>query len=119
MTVTVRAGGSSYLVPDVHLASWICGFTGSLCGFTAGHVSVDIDMSDHAGTVYEIVYGGRTVEVAEHHVVPLVHGMAARAGYGDRELFRAGSSGRSRAIQAMMSGHQLGLFQYVGFVMRG
>lgn len=119
-TVTLWVDGQDYEVSADQVIPWICGVYGVLdtvdigSGSTTITVDVDPAASDRPGTMYTIEIDGVRHDLAEPWVLPWMRGLAVRNNIKD-QMFDPRAAERAQRIQALMVGHQLGLFNYTGF----
>jgi len=81
------------------------------------HQGVDVDpaASDRPGTIYIIEIDGVRHDLAESWVLPWMRGLAIRNGIADQAVCDPSAAERAQRVQALMVGHQFGLFTYTGF----
>jgi hypothetical protein len=120
MMITMWVDGRDHDVPADQVIPWVCGIHGVLDTIDLGFhrpITVDVDpsASDRPGTVYIIEIDGVRHNLAESWVLPWMRGLAIRHGITDRAICDPSAAERAQRVQALMAGHQLGLFTYAGF----
>jgi len=120
MMITMWVDGQDYEVPADQVIPWVCGIHGTLESVDLGMdrpITDDVDpaASDRPGTTYIIEIDGVRHELAESWVLPWMRGLAIRHGIADRSVCDPSAAERAQRVQALMVGHQFGLFSYTGF----
>jgi hypothetical protein len=124
MIVTMWVDGQNYEIQSDQVVPWICGINGCLDSFDIGldrPVTVDVDPSEPdrpGGITYLVEVGGVQHTLSESWVLPWVHGLIVRHGITDQVIADPSTAERAQRVQALMVGHQLGLFVYTGFTHR-
>lgn len=119
--ITMWVDGQDYEVPSDQVIPWMCGINATLDSVDLGLdivvVTVDVDpaATDRPGTTYIVEIDGIRHELAESWVLPWMRGLAIRHGIADRAVCDPSAAERAQRVQALMVGHQLGLFSYTGF----
>jgi hypothetical protein len=120
MMITMWVDGQDYEVPADQVIPWVCGIHGVLDTIDLGldrPITVDVDpaASDRPGTIYIIEIDGVRHDLAESWVLPWMRGLAIRNGIADQAVCDPSAAERAQRVQALMVGHQFGLFTYTGF----
>lgn len=120
MMITMWVNGRDHKIPSDQVIPWICGIHGVLDTIDLGldhTITVDVDpaATDQPGITYIIEMGGARHYLAESWVLPWMRGMAIRHGIADQDLRDPHTAERAQRVQALMVGHQLDLFTYLGF----
>lgn len=113
-------GEQRYDVPDSQVIPWLCGVHGVLGEIDLGldqpiSVVVDPSAADRPSTTYQVVFEGVEHDLAEWWVLPWVQGLAIHNGVADHVVLDLTAAERAQCVQALMVGHQLALFTYLGF----
>lgn len=120
MMVTISTNGLGYDIPAYQVIPFVCGIHGVLDSVDLGldrpiTAEVDPAASDRPEAMYLIEFDERHRVLAESWVMPWMRGMAIRHGIADQDLCDPTTAQRAQCIQALMVGHQFGLFIYIGF----
>jgi len=120
MMITMWVDGQDYEVPSDQVIPWICGIHGVLDSIDIGlhrPITVDVDpaATDRPGITYIIEIDCVRYELAESWVLPWMRGLAIRHGIAGLAVCDPSAAERAQRVQALMVGHQFGLFAYIGF----
>lgn len=113
--------GQQYLVDLDQVIPWVCGVQGTLDTADMGYVrpiTIDVDPAESRkpGVTYTIEFNGARRELSEEWVLPWMRGMAVR--HNIQSICDPTLAERAQCVQALMVGHQRGLFRYLGLERR-
>lgn len=120
MMITMSVDGRDHQVHCEQVIPWICGIHGVLDAVDLGldrpiTVHVDPAASDRPEITYIIDIDEVRHYLSEPWVLPWMRGIAIRHGIADQDVCDPTASERAQCVQALMVGHQVGLFTYIGF----